>query len=62
MLHLNMDLKKDHYQTYNTCLDETQSKITMDLKIYLDLGERGVMTLKDLPDVVVASVAAVVGA
>ena len=32
------------------------------LKIYLDLGERGVMTLKDLPDVVVASVAAVVGA
>ena len=59
MLHLNMDLKKDHYQTYNTCLDETQSKI---IKIYLDLGERGVMTLKDLPDVVVASVAAVVGA
>ena len=57
MLHLNMDLKKDHYQTHNTCLDETQSK-----KIYLDLGERGVMTLKDLPDVVVASVAAVVGA
>ena len=55
MLHLNMDLKKDHYQTRNTCLDETQSK-------YLDLGERGVMTLKDLPDVVVASVAAVVGA
>ena len=52
MLHLNMDLKKDHYQTHNTCLDET----------YLDLGERGVMTLKDLPDVVVASVAAVVGA
>lgn len=34
----------------------------LNLKIYLDLGERGVMTLKDLPDVVVASVAAVVGA